>query len=165
MWFFTLNLLRRSTKKPCMHLVRAASGGVKMQETCGFVQFLSGMCKKPCFCTFNTKTAKTMRFCIFTPPDVAQPTTGGGISHPCGKMADSHRDCVVLSTRLLRQIWGIEQSVFYHVRKISQKVVEPNWFILLSSGIFDRFFKKLFYIAPVKKFFPTFSNYDQPCIG
>ena len=62
------------------------------------------------------------------------------------KIGDSHRDCVILSTRLLRQIWGIGKSVFYHMRKISQKVVEPNWFILVSFDILIDFFKKTIFI-------------------
>ena len=70
------------------------------------------------------------------------------------KIVDSRRDYLILSTRLLCQIWGIEKSVFYHMRKISQKMAQRNWSILLSFGILIDFFQKLFfYSAPVKKFF------------
>ena len=51
-----------------------------------------------------------------------------------------------------------KRACFYHVRKISQKVVQPNWFILLSFGILIDFFEKLFFcIAPVNFWF-YFSN-------
>ena len=95
------------------------------------------------------------------PADVAHPTTWGrGLFNVfltrMAKMVDSYTYCVILSTRLLPQTWGIEKSMFYHMRKISRKVVQPNWSILLPCGISIDFFKKKKYTAPVKKNFFQF---------
>ena len=44
-----------------------------------------------------------------------------GDHQPGAEMVDSRRHYLILSRRLLRQIWSIEKSVLYHTRKIIQK--------------------------------------------
>ena len=115
------------------------SSWVEWAKTLGFLHIQLNSCKTICFlhCYATGRSPSNHRWLNWVL-----------------KIVDSHREYLILSTRLLCQSWGIGKSVFYHMRKISQKLAQRNWFILLSFGILIDFFQKLIvYTAPVKKFF------------
>ena len=94
------------------------------------------------FFTFNSTAAKTICFVHFYATG-RSPSNHRWLNRVL-KIVDSHKEYLILSTRLLCQIWGIEKSVLYHMRKISQNMAQRNWSILLSFGILIDFFRNYF---------------------